>query len=158
MPQFDFATAAPQIFWLAVVFALMFLVVSRTLPRVAAVQESRATTIASELSAASQARDAARAASSGASGALNSAREAALRTVGAAKDRAAASTGERLRAVDAELDAKASSAEAALAETRDRALGDLDRVAAEAAADLVQRLAGVPVSVEEAAQAVRRAA
>jgi F-type H+-transporting ATPase subunit b len=158
VPQFDLATAAPQIFWLAVVFALMFLVVSRTLPRVAAVQETRATTIASELSAASQARDAARAASTGASGALNTAREAALRTVGEAKDRAGARTGERLRAVDRELDAKASAAEAALAVTRDRALADLDRIAAEAAADLVQRLAGVPVSVEEAAQAVRRAA
>jgi F-type H+-transporting ATPase subunit b len=158
MPQFEIASAAPQIFWLAIIFALTFLVVSRAVPRVEAVQETRANTIASELAAASGARDAARAASSGAGSTLNAAREKAVAFVGGAKERAAASTGERLRVVDAELNARAEAAEAALSGTRDAALAELDRVAAEAAADLVQRLAGIPVSVDEAALAVRRAA
>lgn len=158
MPQFDLADALPQVFWLAIIFLGLFLIVRTTLPRVAAVQEQRATTIAAELSAASQARDGALSASSGASAALNGARAGAARTVADAKARAAAAAAERLRAIDTELDAKATAAETALARTRDQALAGLDRVAAEAAADLVQRLAGVPVSVDEAALAVRRAA
>ncbi|MFN3615839.1 MAG: ATP F0F1 synthase subunit B, partial [Rubrimonas sp.] len=78
MPQLDFSQALPQILWLTLVFGLIYLAVSRLLPRVAGVVETRRQRIAADLGEAQAAREAADAASGGGQAALEGARTSAM--------------------------------------------------------------------------------
>lgn len=158
MPQLDIAHALPQILWLALVFAILYLAVGRLLPRVEQVVESRRARIAADLREAEAARDAAEAASSGGSTALADARARALALTGAARERAGAAAAARIAAVDSELKARAEAAAERLAAQRADAIAELDRLAALATVDLVRRVAGLEVSNDEAAEAVRKVA
>jgi|FEC22Drversion2_1045045.scaffolds.fasta_scaffold00122_54 F-type H+-transporting ATPase subunit b len=158
MPQLDIANALPQILWLALVFAILYLAVRGLLPRVEQVVESRKARIAADLREAEAARDAAEAASSGGSSALAEARARAVGLTSAARDRANALVAARIAAVDAELKARAEAAAQRLAAQRDAAAAELEQLAALATVDLVGRVAGLEVSSDEAAAAVRKVA
>ena len=55
MPQLDFATFAPQLIWLTLVFGVLYLVMARVaLPRIATVIEERRDRIADDLDTAAQ--------------------------------------------------------------------------------------------------------
>lgn len=158
MPQFDFTQALPQIIWLALVFGVLYLAVRGLYPRVETVVENRKARIAADLREAEAARDAAEAASSGGSTALADARAHALGVTGKARDAANAATQRKLAEADAGLDARAEAAAQALGAQRKAAVAELDKVAAEAAADLVKRVSGLEVSSAEAAKAVGKVA
>ncbi|MCG2840277.1 ATPase [Sandaracinobacter sp. RS1-74] len=158
MPQFDFSQALPQIIWLVLVFGILYLAVRGLYPRVEKVVENRKARIAADLREAEAARDSAEAATSGGTTALAQARAHALGVTGKARDEANAATQRRLAEIDAGLEAKAEAAAASLVRQRDTAVAELDAVAAEAAADLVKRVAGLDVSNDEAAEAVKKAA
>jgi F-type H+-transporting ATPase subunit b len=158
MPQFDFSQAGHQILWLTLVFGFIYLLVSRTLPRVRGVVESRAAKIASELSAAERARREAEAAHAGGSAEVGDARGLAQKLTGEARARAGAEIGARLKAAEAALAERIARAESDLAQARATALAELDKVAADAAAEMVRRVGGLDIAVEEAAQAVRKVA
>lgn len=158
MPQFDFSQALPQILWLTLVFGILYLIVRGLLPRVQTVVEDRKTRIAADLREAEAAREAAVESSSSGSSALADARGRALALTGKARDAAAATTAQRLAEVDQGLKAKAEAAAASLAAARTSAMADLDAVASEATVDLVARVAGLQVSNDEAAAAVKKVA
>ena len=73
-------------------------------------------------------------------------------------DAANAATQRKLAEADAGLDARAEAAAQALGAQRKAAVAELDKVAAEAAADLVKRVSGLEVSSAEAAKAVGKVA
>ena len=158
MPQFDFSQALPQVIWLALVFGILYLAVRGLYPRVEKVVENRKARISADLREAEAARDAAEAATSGGSSALADARAQALVVTGKARDAASAQVQRKLAEVDAGLEASAEAAARSLAGQRATAVAELDAVAADAAADLVKRVAGLDVSNDEAAKAVKKVA
>lgn len=158
MPQFDFSQALPQVLWLTLVFGILYLCVRGMLPRVQKVVESRKARIAADIREAEAARDAAEAASSGGSSALADARARSLAVTGKARDLAASQTAAKLAAVDDELKARSEKAAATLTETRISTIAELDAVASEATVELVRRVAGLEVTVKEAAKAVQKVA
>lgn len=148
-------TYSSQIFWLLVFFGFTFFVVGRSMvPRVMATVETRDTQIAADLAAAQAARDEADRQEAAWRTRENENRAAAQAVLAKAKADAAATTQSRLAAAQAVLDEKLGSAEARIAAVRDAAMNEIEAVAAEAAQDIVQRLAGVSIPAPAAAQAV----
>jgi F-type H+-transporting ATPase subunit b len=158
MPQFDFSTALPQILWLILVFGALYLIVRGLLPKVDRVVENRRQRIAADLREAEAARDAAQASASGGNTALGEARARTLAVTGKARDAANAANAKKLAEIDAKLKAQGEAAAASLEAARVAALAELDAVAGEATVELVQRVAGVSVSNDEAASAVKKVA
>lgn len=158
MPQFDFTQALPQIIWLTIVFALLYVVVRAMLPRVTRVVDNRKARIALDLEQAEAARTDAETATSDGGSARADARTRAMQLTGKARDDAAANVAQRLAEVDAGLEAQAVRAAEQLAAQRQQALAELDQVAGEATVELVRRVAGVEISNDEAASAVKKVA
>jgi len=158
LPQFDFSTALPQILWLILVFGALYLIVRGLLPRVDRVVENRREHIAADLREAEAARDAAQASASGGNTALVDARARTLALTGKARDAANAANARKLAEIDGKLKTQGEAAAASLEAARLAALAELDAVAGEATVDLVQRIAGVSVSDNEAASAVKKVA
>lgn len=159
MPQIAqiLETYASQIFWLLITFgAIYFGIAKMMLPKITANMDSREQKIAADLVAAEKARAAAEEAEGGSDKALNEARSEAQAKAAAAKATAGKDADARLAAADAEIQTKLSAAEAALVKARDKALGELDAVAADVAADIAAKVAGLKVSASDAGKAVKQ--
>ena len=147
MPQLDFANPLTkwQIVWGAVIFLLLYLVLSRSaLPRVASVIEDRQGRIDGDLEAARQAKsEADRAAEE-----LRRARRQASAEAQANLDRVMAEAREeaakRTREMNERLDSELARAEAQIGAERARAMGSLRGIASETAQLLVERVTGRP--------------
>ena len=145
-----------QLFWLAVVLGILFFAIGRgMLPKIEATVDEREAKVADDLAAAERARDQADATEEAYRARMNESRSEALKLAAAAKADAARSTEARVRAADEGLRAKAEQAEARLRAATDSALVEIENVAAEAAQDMAQRLAGVNVGKSEANRAVQ---
>ena len=147
MPQLDFANPLTlwQIVWGAVVFALLYVVLSRSaLPRVAAVIEDRQGRIDADLEAARHAKSEADRAITE----LRRARSKAAAEAQANLDRVTAEAREaaavRARETAARLDAQLARAEQQIGDERTRALGALRGIAGDTARLLVERVTGRP--------------
>lgn len=158
MPQFNIADAVPQIIWLILVFLILYLSVTATLPKVEKVVTDRKAHILADIGAAEAARAAAVAESSHGSDAVAHARAEALGLTSEAQATAAAKLAAKLAEVDRHLDEKGAAAAQALAAAQAAALAELDQVAAEATRDLVARVASVRISDEEAQSMVKKVA
>lgn len=142
MPQFDPHVFVPQIAWLIVIFAMLFLVVRAALPKVAAVETNRAVVIGGDLTRAEAAKEQAATVIAGYEATLATARAHAVKLEGDAKTAAAAETAARLMAIDGDLAVSAAKAEADIAAARSAALANLRPVAEAATGDIVERLTG----------------
>lgn len=151
-------TYASQIFWLLVFFGFTFFVIGRGMvPRVLATVEARDSQIAADLAAAQAARDEADRQEEAWRERENANRASAQAVLAEAKADAASKTEQRLAKAQVKIDAKLAEAETRIAASRDTAMGEIEAVAAEAAQDIVQRLAGVKVTKPSAAKAVKEA-
>ena len=149
---------ASQLFWLIVSFGLIYIVIGRgMLPKIEATVGERDRRIADDLAAAERARAEADSREEAYRTQLESNRAEALKVTQAAKQAAAHSTEQQIKAADAELDQKVSAAEAEIRAAAQAALVDIENVAADAAQEMVAKLSGAPVSREQATQAVRTA-
>lgn len=158
-PPFATETFPAQIFWLAVTFAVLFIVMWRVaVPKIGGAISDRKTRIADDLAAAQAHRASAEKASAD--------YEAAL---AAARARAHAVAEDNRRHIQAEIDAakaKAeaeahdamSKAEAHIGTVREQAKGHVADAARDAAVAIVARLTGDTVSAEDAAAAISAAA
>jgi F-type H+-transporting ATPase subunit b len=144
-----------QIFWLLIVFGLVYVVVGRMMaPKVVATVEQRDKVVADDLAAAEAARTAADAAEEQWRAQENAAREQAKRKLAEARAAGSKATEQRLGAANAELDARTAEAEQRIAASRTAAMSEIDAVAAEAARDMVLRVAGTDVEISDARKAV----
>ena len=160
MPQINqLADAAySQFFWLLLVLAIIYFGIGRMmLPKIQSTVEARDQRIAGDLAAAQAAREAAQGTESDYRARMDASRGEALKVAQAAKVSSAKTTEERLRVANAEIGAKVEAEEARIRTATDKALGEIESVAAEAAREMVERLAGVSVDSDEAARAVRTA-
>jgi F-type H+-transporting ATPase subunit b len=158
MPQINQLAdvALSQIFWLLLVLGLIYFGIGKAmLPKIQSTVEQRDSKIAGDLAAAQAARAAADETEAAYRARMDASRADALRLAAEAKQASARTNEERIRAASAETDARVQAAEARIREASAAASGEIERVAADAARDMVERLAGLTVSEQEAAEAVK---
>jgi F-type H+-transporting ATPase subunit b len=158
MPQIDQISTiyASQFIWLLLVFAIIYIVIGRgMLPKIEGTIHARNDKIGGDLATAQKARDEAETVSKAYTAEMDSAHHGAAAAVQSAKDAASKDSEARLKETQTAINARLAAAEADLSAARTRALGEIEGVAAQATQDIVQRLAGLTVGVDEAAAAVR---
>ncbi|MBI1179963.1 MAG: F0F1 ATP synthase subunit B' [Alphaproteobacteria bacterium] len=143
MPQLDITTFPPQLFWLAITFVVLYILMSRlALPRVGDILRTREERITGDLDRAErlnrEAEDALKAYETALAEARARAGEIAARTRAAIQAEAEARQAE----AEARLAAQLEAAEARIRETRDQAMGQVRGIAADTATALVARLLG----------------
>lgn len=155
MPQLNVADFIPQLFWLAVTFITLYVILAKVaLPRVASVLDARAHTIGNDLQAAEALKKQADDAKAAYEAALAEARAASARLIAEAQDAAKARADARLKDVSAKLAAEAEAAEARIAKAKEDALAGIRDVAADASRDIVQKLTGLALDDKAVAAAV----
>jgi len=160
MPQINqLADAAfSQFFWLLLVLALLYFGIGRMmLPKIQSTVDARDQRIAGDLAAAQDARTAAEETEAAYRVRMDESRAEALKVAQAAKVSSAKATEERVRAAGEEIGARVETAEARIRAAADSAMTEIEGVAAEAAREMVERLAGISVGGDEAARAVKTA-
>jgi F-type H+-transporting ATPase subunit b len=145
-----------QWFWLAIVLALIYFFIGKGMvPKIEATVDARDRKIADDLAAAERARAGAEEAEGSLNDAGISARSEAQAIAAKAKDKAAKDAADRLAKADAEISAKLSTAEKALGEARAKALDGIEKVAVEAAQDIVAKVSGAKIGAAQAGAAVK---
>jgi F-type H+-transporting ATPase subunit b len=154
-PPFDSHTFPSQLFWLALAFIALYLLMSRVaLPRVGSILEARRRHIDADLAEAQRFKDASDAAIAAHEKVLAEARGRAQALANETRAKAAAAAEARRKEVDATLHDRIAEAEKAIAATRSSAMANLRNIALEAAGAIVERLTGVAPAGEEVGQAV----
>lgn len=149
MPQFDPSTFASQLFWLAVTFVLLYIVVSRfAIPRLGEVLEQRQKTVDDDLDRAQQLKTETEEAIATYEKALADARAKAHAVLRETQDQISKAADTRNREVAEKLAAKIKEGETRIAAARDDALTQVKEIAAGAAVAVAQKLAGL--SIDEA--------
>ncbi len=154
-PPFDSTTFASQLFWLALAFIALYLLMSRiALPRIGSILDSRRQRIEGDLAEAQRFKDASDAAIAAHEKALAEARGRAQALANETRAKAAAAAEARRKELDAKLQARIAEAEKVIAGTRSAAMENVRSIAAEPARAIVERLTGVAPASEEVSQAV----
>jgi F-type H+-transporting ATPase subunit b len=143
LPQLDLTRFPPQLFWLAVTFLLLYLLMSKlALPQVSDILRSREEKIAGDLSQADQLNREADAALKGYEQALAEARAKATEIAAQTRATIQADADARQAEAEARLSAQAAEAEASIRATRDQALSQVREIATDTAVAVVARLLG----------------
>ena len=154
-PPFESSTFASQLFWFALLFAALYFLMSRVaLPRVGKVLETRAARIAKDLDDAAAMQAQADAAGLAYDKTLADAKARAQATAQAARDRLAGEADAKRHALEAELAGKISAAEKQIGDMKARAMGNVEAIARDAAATIVQQLSGRAPSPDALAKAM----
>lgn len=150
------ATYSSQIFWMLLTFGFVFFVIGLGMvPKVQSTVASRDQKIADDLEAAKANSAAADALEADWRAKENEARAQAQAKLAEAKAAAAKDREAAIAAADAVLGEKLGAAERQITAGRTKALGEIESVAAEAAADIVRRIAGTEVAPDAALNAVK---
>ncbi len=143
MPQLDFATFAPQLVWLTIVFGVLYLVMARVaLPRIATVIEERRDRIADDLDTATQLKRNTEDAITSYETALQDARAKAHAIAQETRDRLSAETDARRAELEGQLNARIKEADARIKTTKDKALSNVRDVAVDVADAIAGQLLG----------------
>jgi F-type H+-transporting ATPase subunit b len=158
MPQIEqlAETLSSQVFWLLVFFGLTFVVVGMGMvPKILGTVDLRDQQIADDLAAAQAARDAADGEEAAWRARENANRAAAQAVIAEAKAKAGAASSTKLAATQERLDARLAEAEAGIDDARNSAMTEIEVVAADAARDIVARIAGADIEPAAAKAAVK---
>lgn len=158
MPQIEqiAETLSSQVFWLLVFFGLTFALVGLGMvPKIMGTVDLRDQQIAADLAAAQDARDTADSEEAAWRKRENENRAAAQGLIAEAKATAAAANAAAMAEAQTRLDAHLAEAEAGIAAARTSALAEIEGVAADAARDIVARVAGADVELAAAQAAVK---
>jgi F-type H+-transporting ATPase subunit b len=155
LPQLDTSTYEPQLVWLAITFIALYFVLSRiALPRIASVLDERERQMESDIERAEKLKAEAEEVLAAYERTMADARIKAQAEIGAASEAVAAEVAAREGELGAKIAARSEAAERAIAAAKQAAMADLQKVAAELAADMAAKLAGVkPGALAEAAVA-----
>jgi F-type H+-transporting ATPase subunit b len=158
-PPFDPATYASQLFWLAISFGALYLLVSRVaLPRIGAIIENRNNRIAADLAEAGRLKNESEAAVAAYEQVLAEARQNAHGIGQKSRDAVKAEIDAHRRGIEAGLQQKLAAAEGRIAEVKASALAEVDAIAREATETMVEVLLGAGAEKAEVAEAVKAAA
>jgi F-type H+-transporting ATPase subunit b len=154
-PPFEKQTFPSQLFWLALTFILLYLLMSRVaLPRISSILEVRRKSVEADLTEAQRLKDESDAAMLAHEKALADARARAQTLANETHEKSAAAAEARRKEVDAKLASRIAEAEKTIAATRSAAIANVHGVASEAAAAIVERLTGIAPAGEEVNEAV----
>jgi F-type H+-transporting ATPase subunit b len=158
MPQINqlAEVAYSQFFWLLLVLALIYFGIGHfMLPKIQSTVEMRENRVAGDLAAAQAARERADSIEADYRSRTDESRAAALKLAQEAKASSARDNEQRVQAANAEIGVQVETAEAQIRAAAQASLGEIEAVAAEAAREMVERLAGLTVSPDRAASAVK---
>ena len=143
MPQLDVSTFGNQIFWLLVVLAVIYWVLSRiALPRIGGVISDRQGAITGDLMQAEEFKKKAKDAEAAYGQALADARTEAGKIIAAQKAEIQKELDAAIAKADAEISARAAESEKRIAAIRDSATADARNVARDVTAELVRAFGG----------------
>jgi F-type H+-transporting ATPase subunit b len=148
-PPFQQENFAPQLVWLIGIFAILYLLMSRlALPRVGAILEHRESKIASDLEASREMQAKAQAAARANEESIRLRREEAQAIGRDAQQKIAAEAAAQRTRAEAEAAEKIRAAEARISAAKSQALGNVEQIAVDAAASIIEKLSGVSVDRE----------
>jgi F-type H+-transporting ATPase subunit b len=157
-PPFDPATFASQLFWLALSFGALYLLMSRVaLPRIGGILEARSGRISADLTEAGRLKQETDAAVAAYEQALAEARQNAHAIAQKARDEAKAVIDADRKRIEAGLKDKLDQADARINEVKAQALAGVDAIAKDAAEAIVETLIGAGVPQADVARAVDQA-
>jgi F-type H+-transporting ATPase subunit b len=155
MPQLDPAFFATQLFWLAICFVVLYLLMSRlALPQIAGVLKQREDKIQGDLETAQKLKDETRSVIAAYEEALATARGEAQTLARQTADEASAESARRQQEVSDRIGAQLAAAERRIAEARTTAMANVASMAGEVAQAAFARLTGTPADAERLRQAV----
>jgi F-type H+-transporting ATPase subunit b len=155
MPQLDAATFPSQLFWLAVIFvALLILMAKIGLPRVREVLDARSAKIDGDLGVAAEARGRAESLLAEYERSLAAARSEAQSTIRSMIEQIAKEQTRREHELMAQLNVEARSAETRIATAKNAALANVRQIAVEAAQAATGRLVGNELATADVDAAV----
>jgi F-type H+-transporting ATPase subunit b len=153
MPQLNIETWPPQLIWLAISFLTLFFIMRFVaLPRVGGVIERRQKQVNDDLAAAQRFKAATEKAIADYEAALAEARAKGNAIAQAAREKLARETEQERAKVAGELSERVAAAEKAIAQSKTKAMADIEKVAADLAAEIVTELAGITASSQGAAK------
>jgi len=155
MPQLDVATFPSQLFWLAVCFIALYVVMAKFgLPRVGAILAERRGRIEGDLAKAAQMKEEAEAVIAAYQRALAEARASAQATVRETVETMNAAAAERQRALAQTLAAETAAAERRIAAAKTETLASLRDMAVEVARAASRKIVGAELDPARAGAAV----
>ena len=155
MPQFDPAVWPTQLFWLAVSFVVLYLLMARVaLPRISTILEEREFRINDSLRRAESLKQDAEAAVAAYEKLMADARAKAQEQVHSVRERAARDAAVRHAELNDRLSAEVAAAETRIAGARDEAIGELRGLAVDVAGAAVERLVGEKLDAGTVGRAV----
>jgi len=158
MPQLDFATFPTQLFWLAVTFIILYVLMKwLVLPQVAAMIKARRDQLDADLASAEQLKAEAEAALAAYQQVLATARAQAKAVVKQTTDRMAAEAAERQRQLNEALARRITAAEGQIAAAKERALSEIHQIAIEVGLAVTERITGSAPDTTKMEAAVDRA-
>jgi F-type H+-transporting ATPase subunit b len=156
LPQFDPTWWGGQIVWLALIFLVLYLVLSKVLlPKLGKAIDEREGKISGDIADARRLKQEAEAQAQAAEAELADARAKAQKTATDAKAKAAANAAERQHAEEAKLNARLATAEAEIRAARDQAMTNVSAIAVETAQAIVEKLTGDKVTKTAVKAAVK---
>jgi len=154
-PPFDKQNFPSQLFWLALTFIALYLLMSRiALPRISSILDARRQRIESDLAEAQRFKEASDAAIAAHHKAVAEARERAQAFASEAREKGAAAAQARRKEVDAKLTARIAEAEKTIAARRSAAIANVHRIASDTVPAIVERLTGLTPTTDDVNEAV----
>lgn len=143
MPQLEAGDWPTQLFWLAVTFIVLLLLMWKVaLPRVGGVIEERRRQIEDDLARAEELKSKSDEALSAYQQALDGARSTAQAMIAETRRKLDAEAAERKAALEAQLDKRTADAEARIGAAREKAMGNIRELALDVATSATAKLTG----------------
>jgi F-type H+-transporting ATPase subunit b len=155
-PPFQTETFASQLLWLALAFGLLYWMMAKIIvPRIGGIIADRSSRINADLDSAATAKSKAEEAGAAYEKSLVEARARAQTIAQTTRDSVNAASDTRRKAVEGELAAKLAASESRIVKMKDKAMANVDGIAAETAISIVQKLTGISPTTAAAAAAVK---
>ncbi len=144
-PPFESANFAPLLIWLALSFGLLYLLMAKiALPRVENILHTRAAKLTKDISEANAFRKRSEEAAAAHDKTIADARAKAQALAQETHAKLNAEADAKRHALESDLNGKLAAAEAKIAETKAKAMANVEGIAGEAAAAIVERITGKP--------------
>ena len=155
MPQMEFADYMPQVVWLVITFATLYLLMAKlALPRITDILETRQRRLDHDLELSEKLRDEAQETLAEYDAAIVSARAEAESLLVKVRENIQTDTQERIAELNVRLESEIRESDARIRHAMSQAMDELMIVAGNSARAAVERLAGINVSDEQAKVAV----
>ena len=154
-PPFDPVNFTPLLVWLALTFGVLYLLMAKiALPRVQSILKARADKISADIADANKLRAKAEEASAALDKVIADAKSEALALAKETHGKLLAETESNRIALESELNARLAASERQVVEMKARAMSNVEAIARDAAAAIVQRLTGKPADTAAISSAI----